>query len=173
MVDTIQKIAIFPGSFDPPTLGHMDVLHDASELFDHVVWAIGYNPEKSSGMFTIDERLEMMNKANVWKNVSLEKFDTLTVAVAKKFKARYMIRSMRMTMDFEYEMQLAMINTSLDSDIKTIYFPPCQANLHISSTAARELIKRNLFDELYDFLPETIISWLKLRSHRNENSTAF
>lgn len=152
-----EKIAVFPGTFDPIHWGHLDVLREAARLFDSVYWCIADNPLKKP-MFHTNQRLKMMNDLATEHNVHVVSTDKFIVDACNEWSARYIVRSFRMTSDFEYEMQLAMINNKLAAGmITTVYFPAKQHNLHISSTYVRELIKAKRLADLYDCVPPILI----------------
>ena len=152
-----EKVAIYPGTFDPVHIGHLDVLEDSSKVFSKVIWAVGTNPVKKP-MFSIEQRLEMMRLANSFSNVEVAQFGGLLVNFAKSIGAEFVIRSLRMATDFEYEFQMSLINRQINPNIISVYFPARQKHLHLSSTLIRELILNNeLIDgcvpnEIRDFI---------------------
>ena len=106
-----MKIAICPGSFDPITLGHLDIIRRASKIFDEVIVCIMYNATKTKPMFTIDERVEMVKKAVAdYPNVEVDTYDGLLAEYAKRFDGAVLVKGMRATSDFEYEFQMNHIN---------------------------------------------------------------
>lgn len=155
-----MKKAIFAGTFDPVHFGHIDIVEVASLLFDEVLWVNATNSAKKP-MFSPETRHLMME--NVVdrldrENVKVETLlaDIALVDLATMRGAQYLVRSFRLTADFEYELQLALINRKLDSGIQTVYLPPKQEHLHISSTAVRELIR--LRKPLDDYMPDYLRS---------------
>ena len=116
-----MKIAIYPGSFDPITKGHLDILKNASEIFDKVIIAVARNGEKK-GFLTVDERVKLIKESVTdFDNVEVDSFEGLTIEYAKKRGAEVLIRGLRAVSDFEYEMQLSQTNSALCSDIKTVF----------------------------------------------------
>lgn len=153
-----QKIAIYPGMFDPVHLGHIDVVEDASTIFSKVIWAVGVNPAKKP-MFTTGQRLEMLELTNHFPNVEVVQFSGLLVRFAESVGAGFIVRSLRMAMDFEYEFQMSLVNKQIVPSITTIYLPARQEHFHMSSTAVRELIFN---DEPVDgYLPNNVADLIK------------
>jgi len=137
----LRKIALYPGTFDPITNGHFDVIERALRLFDEVIIAVAISQDKKP-MFTLDERIEMINKAIAHlDNVSVVGFDNLTVELAKEHNATVLIRGLRAVSDFEYELQLGYLNNSLDDTIETVYLMPKLKHAFISSSIVRNLLK--------------------------------
>jgi len=133
----MSKIAIYPGSFDPITLGHIDIIDRASKIFDEVVVTLAVNPSKKP-LFSTEERLEMINDAiRDFKNVTIEKFDGLLVNYATKKKALVIIRGLRAISDFEYEFQMALMNRKLANDIQTVFLMPHEKYTYLNSTIVK------------------------------------
>ncbi len=138
-----NKIALYPGTFDPITNGHFDVIERALGLFDEVIIAVAVSQDKKP-MFTLDERIEMINEAmGDLQNVKVVGFDNLTVELAKTHGATILIRGLRAVSDFEYELQLGYLNNSLDDTIETVYLMPKLQHAFISSSIVRNLLKFN------------------------------
>ena len=116
-----MKIAIYPGSFDPITKGHLDILKNASGIFDKVIIAVARNGEKK-GFLSTEERVELIKKSiEGLDNVEVDAFEGLTIEYAKKRGAEILIRGLRAVSDFEYEMQLSQTNSALCDEIKTVF----------------------------------------------------
>ncbi len=139
----MKKIALYPGTFDPITNGHFDIIERALNLFDEVIVAIALSADKKP-MYTLNERIEMVEAALIGlKNVTVVGFDNLTVELAKTHDATVLIRGLRAVSDFEYELQLGYLNNSLDDTIETVYLMPKLQHAFISSSIVRNLLKFN------------------------------
>jgi pantetheine-phosphate adenylyltransferase len=150
-----KKRAIYPGTFDPLTLGHLDLIQRSSLLFDDVVVAIGDNPDKNP-LFSVAERAGMIKKATQnLPNITLVKFNSLLVDLANELQSNIIIRGVRSTTDFEYESQMTYANNSLKPDLETIYLMPKLEYSFISSSVVRAILK---FDGKIDHLvPSSIL----------------
>jgi pantetheine-phosphate adenylyltransferase len=136
-------IALYPGTFDPITNGHFDIIERALNLFDEVIIAVADSSDKRP-RFTLDERVEMVNLAiKDLKRVRVVGFDNLTVELAKTLGATVLIRGLRAVSDFEFELQLGYLNNSLDPTIETVYLMPKLKHAFISSSIVRNLLKFN------------------------------
>ena len=139
----LKKIALYPGTFDPITNGHYDIIERALNLFDEVIVAVAASYDKKP-MFTLDERIEMSKEAvKHLDNVRVVGFDNLTVELAKTHGATILIRGLRAVSDFEYELQIGYLNNSLDDTIETVYLMPTLQHAFISSSIVRGLLKFN------------------------------
>lgn len=135
----MKKIAIYPGTFDPITNGHLDLVARAEQIFDEVIIAVSDNPRKNP-LFTTAERVAMVDEATQHiPHVRVESFDDLLVNFVTRKKAKFVIRGLRAVSDFEYEFQLASANRRLDSNVETIFLTPSEANYFISSSLVREI----------------------------------
>ena len=136
-------IGIYPGSFDPLTLGHMDIIKRASKKFEKLIVAVSLNRNKKH-FFTIKERLEILEtELKEYDNIIVKSFDTLLVDFAKLQKCNIIIRGIRDNTDFEYEMQMANINKSLSNDMETFFLVSDKKYAHISSSVVKEIISYN------------------------------
>lgn len=134
-----RRIALYPGSFDPPTLGHMDMIRRAASMFDELVVAVIRNPSKQ-GTFSMEERLQMLQRCvQDLPNVSVDCFEGVTVRYARQIGASVMIRGLRSTNDFDMEQQLAQVNQRLAPDIETIFLMCRPEHSVVSSSNVREL----------------------------------
>lgn len=150
----MKRIALYPGTFDPITNGHFDVIQRALELFDEVIVAVAISEDKQP-MFTLEERINMINKATAGlKNVRAIGFNNLTVELAQEHKAKILIRGLRAVSDFEYELQLGYLNNSLDNSIETVYLMPKLKHAFVSSSIVRNLLKFKAKTE--HLLPEEV-----------------
>jgi pantetheine-phosphate adenylyltransferase len=150
----VKNIAVFPGSFDPFTIGHYSIVERAMPIFDKIIIAIGLNSEKNA-FFSLEQRLLWLKK--IFKNekkIGIDTFDSLTVDYCKSVNASYLLRGLRTAADFEYERQIGQINRSLNQHIETVYFLTLPEHTHISSTIVREIIKFK--GDISKFVPEII-----------------
>lgn len=139
----MKKIAIYPGTFDPITNGHFDIIERTLMLFDKLIIAVAISHDKKP-MFTLDERINMVKESVVGlDNVIVVGFDNLTVELARVHNATVLIRGLRAVSDFEYELQLGYLNNSLDDTIETVYLMPKLQHAFISSSIVRNLLKFN------------------------------
>ena len=150
----MKKTAIYPGSFDPITNGHVDLIHRASKLFDEVIVAITQNVNKV-GFLNIEERTLAANNAlNSLNNIRVLSFDSLLVDFAKKHNAQIIIRGLRAVSDFEYEFQLSGMNKRLNPHIETLFMTPSEKFANISSSLVREIFL--LGGDIGTFVPESV-----------------
>lgn len=134
-----MRIGVCPGTFDPVTYGHLDIIQRASILFDHVYLSILHNPDKVP-LFTIEERMEMLvEETRQFTNVSVETFSGLAVEYARQKNAIAIIRGLRAVTDFEFEFKLAAMNRNLDSSIETVFMMTSSEYSFISSSAIKEV----------------------------------
>ncbi len=156
-----MKIAIYPGSFDPITKGHLDILKSAASIFDKVIIAVAHNGEKK-GFLTVDERVELIKKSIPHlSNVEVDAFEGLTIEYAKKRGAEVLIRGLRAVSDFEYEMQLSQTNSALCEDIKTVFLITKPKYNFISSSTIKEILANG--GDISKFVPEAVNIYLKER----------
>ena len=134
-----MSLAIYPGSFDPITKGHIDVLKKAAKIFDKVIIAVSVNPSKT-GMFTLGERVEMIKQSiEGLEKVEVDSFTGLTAEYARSKGASAIIRGLRAVSDFEYEMQMAQMNNSIYDEIETVFLVPKSKYNFISSSIVKEV----------------------------------
>ena len=151
----MKKTALFPGSFDPFTSGHLNILKRALTMFDEVVVAVGINQDKS-GFFTMDQRMEVISQAvRGLTGVKVIKYDNLTIDACRQLGIRHIVRGVRNMLDFETERSIADMNRRLAPEIETIIIPTAQEFAHISSSAVRDLIKHH--GDTSPFLPDGVV----------------
>ena len=153
-----MKRAIYPGSFDPVTNGHLDVVERAGKLFDEVIVAVAHNDEKLP-MFSLEERLDLLQQT-VGKigNVRVTKFDGLLVEFARTEKANAVIRGLRAVSDFEFEFQMALMNRKLENTVETIFLMPKEEYTYLSSRLVKEIAR--LGGDVSKFVPAIVTTAL-------------
>lgn len=153
--------AVYPGTFDPITFGHIDLLKRAARIFDHVIVAVAYNPSKQP-LFSVEERVALASNALAdYKNISVVGFDNLLVDFTKEHNAGVILRGLRAVSDFEYEFQLAGMNRNLAADIETIFFTTAEQYAYLSSSLVKEVAR--LSGDISNFVPEQVIAEIKLK----------
>jgi pantetheine-phosphate adenylyltransferase len=134
-----RVIAVYPGSFDPVTNGHLDLIARGAMIFDRLIVAVTHNLEKDP-LFDIRERIEMLEAVTFdWKNVDVEMFDGLLVEFARAKDARVILRGIRAVSDYEYELQMAMMNRKIEPQIETVFMLPGESYSYLSSRLVKEL----------------------------------
>ncbi len=157
----MKRIAVYPGTFDPITFGHIDLIKRAAQLFDQVIVAVAMQPGKEV-LFSYKERMAMLEAATKGiSRINIQCFDGLLVDYVKKKKARVMLRGLRMISDFEYEFQMALTNRRLGPEIETIYMMPKESYCYLSSKLIKEAA--SLGANLKDFVPGFVERKLKAR----------
>lgn len=160
-----MSLAICPGSFDPVTLGHVDVIKRASVLFDKVIVVVMVNAAKKPA-FSVEERVEFLKKATVdIKNVEIDTFDGLLADYTKQTGATAVVKGLRVMSDFEYEFQMALTNATLNPDTETIFLPTSKDCMFLSSSMVREVARHGR--DISAFVPDAIVEDIqnKLRRH--------
>lgn len=153
-----MKTAIYPGSFDPITKGHLDVLETSAKIFDKVIIAVAKNSEKNS-FLSVQERVELIKASSKHlANVEVDSFEGLTIEYAKKRGAEILIRGLRAVSDFEYEMQLSQTNSVLAGEIQTVFLITKPENSFISSSTVREILANN--GDISKFVPNEVNDFL-------------
>ncbi len=156
--------AIYPGSFDPVTNGHLDVIQRAARIFDHVIVAVADNTGKKA-LLTMEERVDLLREVTKGiKNVSVETFDVLVIEYARKKKINVLIRGLRMTSDFDYEFQIALTNRRLAEDIETVFLMPSEHMSFVSSSLLKEVAGLNA--DISSFVPGVVERKLKEKVKR-------
>jgi pantetheine-phosphate adenylyltransferase len=137
----MSKIAVFPGSFDPITLGHVNIIERAMPLFDKIIIAIGVNSQKS-GYFTLEKRMNWLQEIyGSTGNVVIESYEGLTVDFCKRKESKYILRGLRGVSDYEYERVIAQTNKTMYPEIETVFILSAPEFSHISSTIVREVLR--------------------------------
>ena len=167
----MNKVAIYPGTFDPITYGHIDVIQKALKLFDKIVVGVS-NVNNKNYLFSSEERIEIVNKA-LFKDLKMSKkkivvvsFNSLTTDLCKKFKSNIILRGLRAVSDFEYEFQLAGMNRKLNNNIETIFLMSDVENQIISSKFVKEIVK--LGGDIKKFTTKSTIKSLKNKNNNYE-----
>jgi pantetheine-phosphate adenylyltransferase len=151
----MEKTALFPGTFDPFTIGHESIIQRALPMFDKIIVAIGYNSVKPDGYFSLEKRMDWIRK--IFKDesrVSVEKYSNLTVDFCRQMNAKYILRGLRTSADFEYERAIAQTNFYLAADIETVFLLTTPELTPINSTLVREVIKHG--GDASRFVPRAI-----------------
>jgi len=158
----MKKVAVYPGTFDPITHGHIDVIQRASEIFSRVIVLVAHNTAKTP-MFDAKERLEMVRTAvKKYRNVRAEIFDGLLVDFAVKKKAGVIIRGLRAVSDFEYEFQMALTNRKLAPGVTTVFLMPHEKFAYLNSSIVREIAL--LGGDVSQFVPPYVLRALEKRA---------
>ena len=152
-----MRIAIYPGSFDPITKGHLDVLHKASLLFDKVIIAVLQNDAKKGFLPTADRVALIKESVKDYENVEVDSFDGLTIEYAKAKGSNVLIRGLRAVSDFEYEMQLSQTNNALAPEITTVFLITKPKYNFISSSTVKEIAKNN--GDILKFVPPCVVEY--------------
>ena len=155
-----MKIAICPGSFDPVTLGHLDIIERAAELFDKVIVLVTYNSAKHP-LFTLEERVDFIKRCIKNPAIEVDTYDGLLVDYAKSHNAVAIVKGLRAVSDFDYEFQLALINKSLYPKIETLFLSAKGENMFLSSSMVKEVC--TLGGDITSFVPKEIAQDIYLR----------
>lgn len=148
--------AICPGSFDPITLGHVDIVRRAAEIFDEVVVCVMHNAAKKSPMFTLEEKLSMARRAvEEYPNVSVDSFDGLLTEYVRRYDKPVVVKGLRAASDFDYEFQMNMINKRLNPSVETMFLTASEQYTFLSSSIVREVAQYGA--ELKGLVPDAII----------------
>ena len=149
-----KVIAIYPGSFDPPTNGHLDLVERGSKIFDELIVAILRNADKAPLFSLAERRLMLETLTEEFKNVRVETFDGLTVDYAKRVNASAVLRGIRAISDYEYELQMALMNRKLQPDLETVFMMPAEQFSYLSSRLVREVAQ--LGGSVASLVPEMV-----------------
>lgn len=160
----VMRRAIYPGSFDPITLGHMDVIERARAIFPELIVAVANNEVKNP-LFTLEERMQMIREALAgYDNVRVEKIDGLLVDFAVRHEVSVLVRGLRAVSDFEYEFQMALMNRRLQRGIETIFLTPSEECTFLSSRIVKEVAR--LGGDVSGFVPASVVSRLQSKFDR-------
>lgn len=159
--------AVYPGSFDPVTFGHLDIISRAAKVVDELIIGVLINRQKTP-LFSMEERIEMLKEVTKeFPNVTVKAFEGLTVEFAKEHQAKLIIRGLRAVTDFEYEMQLAQVNHSVENEIDTMFFTTSLEYAFLSSTLVKEVAYYG--SDTSKFVPEPVVCKLKEKyPHKEE-----
>lgn len=163
-----MKLAVYPGSFDPVTLGHLDIIVRASRIFDQLIVGVPTNPEKHAS-FTVEERMELLRRATQaegLRNVEIDKVDGLLADYAKRRGAMVVVKGLRALSDFEYEFQQALINKELYSGVETVFLTTSAVNQYLSSSVVKQIA--SLGGDIHPFVPEQVHDRIVRRLRQDE-----
>ena len=151
----MKRKALFPGSFDPFTAGHLNILSRALTMFDEVIVAVGINQDKR-GFFSMDQRMDIIRQAVAgMKGVSVIKYENLTIDTCRELGVRHIVRGVRNMLDFETERSIADMNRRIAPEVETIIIPTAQEFAHISSSAVRDILRHS--GDTTQFLPRGVV----------------
>ncbi|MEO6828957.1 MAG: pantetheine-phosphate adenylyltransferase [Acidobacteriaceae bacterium] len=160
--------AIYPGTFDPLTNGHLDLISRGSKIFDHLVVAILNNSEKQEPLFPVEERVEMIAEATrEFGNISVTTFDGLLVEFARQQQAQALLRGIRAISDYEYEFQMALMNRRLAPQLETVFMMPAEKYSYVSSRLIREVFR--LGGSVEGLVPPIVVERMQARMERVSN----
>ena len=155
-------IAIYPGSFDPVTNGHLDLIHRGCKLFDRLIVAIARNPEKDNSFFTLEERISMLQAMTAeLENVSVDTFEGLLMKYCVEKHANAVLRGIRAVSDYEFELQMALMNRKMEPSVETVFMMPAEKYSYLSSSIVREIAW--LGGPLTGLVPELVEQQLRRR----------
>lgn len=161
-----MRTAIYPGSFDPITNGHLDIIKRGAEIFDKIIVAVLINVDKK-GLFNIEERVELIKKATYdIKNIEIISFQGLLIDLLKEKNSNVILRGLRAVSDFEYEMQMALMNNKLNSDVETVFMMTSAENSFLSSSAIKQVAKFG--GNINGLVPNNIIKDIEKKINREK-----
>ena len=158
-----ERRAVYPGSFDPITNGHLDIIQRALTVFDHVTVAVAYNQDKQTGLFTPEERVQMIHEVAKGEGldgrVSIDSFHGLLIDYTRRVGASTIIRGLRAVADFEYEFQMTLMNRHLADDIETVFFMADEAHFFTSSRLVKEIV--SFGGDMSEMVPKSVYGHLR------------
>lgn len=167
----MYKCALYPGTFDPMTLGHLDLVRRSAEIFDEVILAVASSSRKSGCMFNVEERVAMATAVVApMKNVSVEQLDGLLIDHARVRKVRVVIRGLRAYSDFEYEFQMALTNRKLAPEVETLFMMPKEEHSYVSSSMVREIARFG--GDIGQFVPDAVAQRIRRWRSRNDEEAS-
>ncbi len=162
-----ERIGVYPGSFDPLTNGHLDIIHRASKLFDHLIVAVLVNTSKKNAIFTMEERVALIQKCiGNMGNVEVKMFDGLLVDFVNQNQAVAIVKGLRAVSDYEYELQMAALNKHIDKNVETIFLMADIQNSFLSSSIVKELAKHG--GDIRGLVPGEIVDDIEAKMMRKE-----
>lgn len=164
-----MRIAICPGSFDPVTLGHMDIITRACKIFDKVIVAVPTNPDKRFS-FTVEERMEMLRVVTKGLNAEVDCVDGLLADYVRKKHATTIIKGLRALSDFEYEFQMALTNKKLNPEVETMFLPTSGEYMFLSSSMVKQVA--GFGGDISHFVPECLVERIRERLSKERNGKA-
>lgn len=159
-----RVIAIYPGTFDPPTNGHLDLIQRGSAIFDELIVGILHNPEKEQPLFSLAEREKMLKAlTKPFDNVRIDTFDGLLVDYAARVGASALLRGIRAISDYEYELQMALMNRKLNPGLETVFMMPAEAYSYVSSRLVKQIVQ--LGGSVHGIIPDLVEERLHAKFH--------
>ena len=159
-----MKIAVYPGTFDPITNGHVDIIYRSAKLFDKIIVTVAVNTQKTP-LFDLSERVEMIRQALVnEEKIEVDQFDGLIAEYLKRVNASAMIRGLRAVSDFEYEFQMSLMNRKLNPDVETVFLTPAQEYIHLNSTTVKEVA--SFGGDVSEYVPDYVRTKLQEKYKR-------
>lgn len=163
-----MRTAVYPGSFDPITNGHLDIIRRAGKLYDKLIVGVLNNPGKKTPMFSVEERMEMIRSVTEdIPNVEVDSFEGLLVDFAKANGANVIIKGLRTVADFEYEFQMALINQKLNAELETMFLTTQAQNMYLSSSMVKDIA--SFGGDISSFVPACILEDIQQRLCKGEN----
>jgi pantetheine-phosphate adenylyltransferase len=166
-----QIVAIYPGSFDPVTNGHLDLINRGRKLFDRLIVAIAYNPDKGDPLFSIEERMEMLRAMTVdLENVTVDAFEGLLMTYCIEKNANAVLRGIRAVSDYEFELQMALMNRKIEPRVETVFMMPAEKYSYLSSKIVRDIA--SFGGPLSGLVPELVEEHLRRRFAQKQAVTS-